>query len=117
MIAFFNFRDEYGGSSSKNCINCPAGFYCGKKGLDDTSGPCSERYLCKGGSSSPTPENSTTGHKCSMGFYCKLGAIGGEQLRCNHSQLFQNGKSKDNCMLVRDEEADFIVCHLEGGYC
>ena len=52
-----------------------------------------------------------------MGFYCKLGAIGGEQLRCNHSQLFQNGKSKDNCMLVRDEEADFIVCHLEGGYC
>jgi hypothetical protein len=43
------------------------------QGLKKPSGPCSEGYFCKAGSTTATPDEESMGGECQPGFYCPEG--------------------------------------------
>ena len=46
----------------------PAGYYCGTKGLGNSTGPCKTGYFCSEGSIIEDPE------ECPIGFHCPQGS-------------------------------------------
>ena len=74
---FLFYRGNPGGISENDCQECPPGYYCGENGLSEASGQCAERFICTGGAKSPTPQNSTSGHRCPEGGFCQSGALSG----------------------------------------
>jgi hypothetical protein len=55
-------------------IPCTPGKYCGTTGLASETGDCTAGYYCKGGATSATPTDGTTGNQCPTGHYCPAGS-------------------------------------------
>ena len=75
------FSNTSGLSTSKQCIPCFPGHFCGESGLVEPSGPCFAGHVCVAGSDSPTPQDSPcpAGHFCPYGTYdpipCPMGTF------------------------------------------
>ncbi|XP_071497018.1 uncharacterized protein [Diadema antillarum] len=55
------------------CLDCPAGKFCGTPGQDSWTADCQAGYWCIGASSSATPNDGMTGEECPEGRYCVEG--------------------------------------------
>ena len=93
MVIMANIFASLGLSSSPECDNCTAGYYCGSAGLNRTSGPCEAGYYCPVGSSSSRQV------PCGPGAYCPSGSR--EQLLCEPGTFQPNLTrwSKSQCQL------------------
>ncbi|KAL8434920.1 hypothetical protein ACSSS7_002807 [Eimeria intestinalis] len=61
--------------SEDDCQPCPAGKYCGDRGLKAPSGDCQAGFYCGGGSGSSAPlEQSGPNQLCPEGFFCPAGS-------------------------------------------
>lgn len=71
-LCFINYVSLYildsgGAARIEDCLFCPSGYFCDKKGLSEPSGSCSEGYYCPVGQNSSQPPD----HKCRAGHYCE----------------------------------------------
>ncbi|KAL8270980.1 hypothetical protein Esti_005101 [Eimeria stiedai] len=76
------YRHTEGAKSSSECMACPAGKYCGSRGLTDPSGDCFAGFYCEGRAWSPAPSEfeknpdgdfPSSGRLCPSGYYCEQG--------------------------------------------
>ncbi|ESP01226.1 hypothetical protein LOTGIDRAFT_111743, partial [Lottia gigantea] len=65
---FGKYSKSPGAKTEFDCIPCDPGFFCSGSSRD-----CSARYICLGGSSTPTPTDGITGSLCPEGQYCPKG--------------------------------------------
>ncbi|XP_042595397.1 multiple epidermal growth factor-like domains protein 6 [Cyprinus carpio] len=64
-------RNSAGGSIADDCLECPPGYFCERKGLTKPSGLCSEGYYCPGGQNTSKPPE----YVCGAGHFCESGSI------------------------------------------
>ena len=66
------YNPSTGIGSEDECLGCPPGQFCHKRGLNATSGNCSEGFFCKGNATAPNPTDTVTGEFvfcCSLRLY------------------------------------------------
>lgn len=67
-----------GASSLSDCLTCPAGKYCERRGdgRETAALPdCSDGYYCAGAAYHYTPIDGTTGDVCPKGHFCNNGIL------------------------------------------
>ncbi|KAL8427177.1 hypothetical protein Efla_006804 [Eimeria flavescens] len=109
------YNGEKGAKTASECITCPAGQFCGSRGLTKPSGDCFAGFYCKGGAWSPAPSALErnpdgdfyfSGGLCPSGHYCPEGADAPKACPEGTSSSALGGKRAEDC----------IAC-LPGYYC
>ncbi|XP_030258688.1 zonadhesin isoform X7 [Sparus aurata] len=67
---------SWGLKGADECPPCPPGLFCDRPAIAELSDalPCHAGYVCLGGSSSPTPSDSSHGYLCPAGYSCPVGS-------------------------------------------
>nr|PIL98506.1 GCC2 and GCC3 domain-containing protein [Toxoplasma gondii COUG] len=78
-----------GGRSEKECLDCPAGFYCSGTGKEEPTGTCDPGYFCAKGA------NSAQHAACPGGHYCPRGAV--EAIPCPAGTV-QPDSGQESCL-------------------
>ncbi|CDJ50229.1 hypothetical protein, conserved [Eimeria brunetti] len=67
------YKDKQG---APPCADCPGGVFCAHTALTTTAadGPCAPGFYCSGGSTIPTPKDTTHGNICPKHKYCPAGS-------------------------------------------
>ncbi|KFG49194.1 GCC2 and GCC3 domain-containing protein, partial [Toxoplasma gondii FOU] len=75
--------------SEKECLDCPAGFYCSGTGKEEPTGTCDPGYFCAKGA------NSAQHAACPGGHYCPRGAV--EAIPCPAGTV-QPDSGQESCL-------------------
>ncbi|XP_034024625.1 multiple epidermal growth factor-like domains protein 6 [Thalassophryne amazonica] len=67
-------------TTTGECLECPAGLFCGSEGLAEPSGSCTDGFLCLAGATVPNPTDNRTGSLCPPGIFCQQGLRAGDCL-------------------------------------
>ncbi|EDO40915.1 predicted protein, partial [Nematostella vectensis] len=60
------------GKFKNDCLACPPGMYCDRKGQANATGPCMAGYLCRGGARFMAPNDTSDPYNgpCPPGYFC-----------------------------------------------
>ncbi|EDO27560.1 predicted protein, partial [Nematostella vectensis] len=84
------YNDQWGRVQMSECLACPGGKACTGVGLKYWTGVCRAGHYCKGGSTTPTPDDGVTGNVCPIGKHCPTGSS--EPKDCAPGTFRQNTK-------------------------
>ena len=65
-----SYQPDTGKTSSSDCKPCDAGMYCERSGLYAVTGPCNQRFYCRGNATTNEPRDGISGDICPIGHYC-----------------------------------------------
>ena len=68
------FGASTGLATASDCIECPAGEYCGSTALTSPTTQCSAGFFCSGGATTSMPTDGVTGDVCPGAHYCPTGS-------------------------------------------
>ncbi|EDO39339.1 predicted protein, partial [Nematostella vectensis] len=89
------YNDQWGRVQMSECLACPGGKACTGVGLKYWTGVCRAGHYCKGGSTTPTPDDGVTGNVCPIGKHCPTGSS--EPKDCAPG-TFSNTTGLDACL-------------------
>lgn len=87
------------GGFKNECLACPPGRYCDKKGQSTFTGLCLAGYLCRGGAKFSAPNDTADPYNgpCPVGLYCEQGTTNGTKCPVGTMRPYTEGKTRADC--------------------